>query len=62
MPTLALSNSVAYTILDRSGLDTVKAFPPIRVFGTIGFICTMWIVDILGYQTTPMRFIISAFF
>lgn len=60
MPTLALSNSVAYTILERTGLDTVKAFPPIRVFGTIGFICTMWIVDILGFQTTPMQFIVSA--
>ncbi len=60
MPTLALSNSVAYTILERGGMDTVKAFPPIRVFGTIGFICTMWIVDILGYQTTPMQFIVSA--
>ncbi len=60
MPTLALSNSVAYTILERAGLDTVKAFPPIRVFGTIGFICTMWLVDILGYQTTPMQFMMSA--
>ncbi len=37
-----------------------KSFSPIRVFGTIGFICTMWIVDILGYQTTPMQFIVSA--
>ncbi|MDD4777766.1 MAG: nucleoside permease [Fermentimonas sp.] len=60
MPTLALSNSVAYTILERAGLDTVKAFPPIRVFGTIGFICSMWLVDILGYQTTAMQFIVSA--
>src|SRR5690554_43278 len=60
MPTLALSNSVAYTILERSGLDTVKTFPPIRVFGTIGFICSMWFVDILGYQTTAMQFVVSA--
>ena len=60
MPTLALSNSVAYTILERGGMDTVKAFPPIRVFGTIGFICTMWIVDVLGYQTTSMQFMVSA--
>ena len=36
MPTLALSNSVAYTALDKAGLDTIKAFPPIRTFGTIG--------------------------
>jgi nucleoside transporter len=60
MPTLALSNSVAYTILEKGGMDTVKAFPPIRVFGTVGFICTMWLVDILGYQTTSMQFVVSA--
>lgn len=60
MPTLALSNTVAYTILERYGLDTVKAFPPIRVFGTVGFICTMWIVDILGYQISSMQFVVSA--
>ena len=50
MPTLALSNSVAYNALDKAGLDTVKAFPPIRVFGTIGFICTMWVVNLLGFK------------
>jgi nucleoside transporter len=60
MPTLALSNSVAYTILEKGGMDTVKAFPPIRVFGTVGFICTMWLVDILKYQTSPMQFVVSA--
>jgi nucleoside transporter len=60
MPTLALSNSVAYTILEKGGMDTVKAFPPIRVFGTVGFICTMWLVDILGYQTTSIQFVVSA--
>lgn len=59
MPTLALSNSVAFNALTKAGLDTVKAFPPIRVFGTIGFICTMWIVDILGMQTTSQQFIVS---
>lgn len=60
MPTLALSNSVAYSVLDKAGMDTVKTFPPIRVFGTVGFICTMWLVDILGYQTTPKQFVTSA--
>src|SRR5690554_7898563 len=58
MPTLALSNSVAYTILERAGFDTVKSFPPIRVFGTIGFICTMWLVVILVFQTTSFQFLI----
>lgn len=56
MPTLALSNSVAYNALDRAGLDTIKAFPPIRIFGTIGFICAMWITDLMGWQATYNQF------
>ena len=44
MPTLALSNTTAFTLLKNNGLDTVKDFPPIRVFGTVGFIATMWFV------------------
>lgn len=45
MPTLALSNTAAFTIMKNNGLDTVKDFPPIRVFGTVGFIATMWFVN-----------------
>ncbi len=45
MPTLALSNTTAFTILKDHGLDTVKDFPPIRVFGTVGFIVIMWFVN-----------------
>lgn len=60
MPTLALSNSVAYTALDKVGLDTIKAFPPIRTFGTIGFICSMWLVDLLGFQANYMQFFMCA--
>ena len=41
MPTIALANSVAYNALGKEGLDPVKEYPPIRVFGTIGFICSM---------------------
>ena len=60
MPTLALSNSVAYTALDKAGLDTIKAFPPIRTFGTIGFICSMWLVDLMGFQSNYMQFFTCA--
>ena len=60
MPTLALSNSVAYTVLDKAGLETIKAFPPIRTFGTIGFICSMWLVDLGGFQSNHMQFFTSA--
>ena len=59
MPTLALNNSVAFTALGKAGLDTVKDFPPIRVFGTVGFIATMWIVDLCGFQQTSLQFIVS---
>lgn len=45
MPTLALSNTAAFTIMCNKGIDTVKHFPPIRVFGTVGFIATMWFVN-----------------
>lgn len=60
MPTLALSNSVSYMVLEMGGLDTVKSFPPIRVFGTIGFIVSMWIVDIAGFQSNFNQFFTSA--
>jgi nucleoside transporter len=60
MPTLALSNSVSYTVLTKAGLDTVKAFPPIRVFGTVGFIVSMLIVDFTGFQNTFSQFFTSA--
>lgn len=56
MPTIALSYSVAYSALEKQRLDTVKAFPPIRIWGTIGFIASMWIVDIFGWQFTPLQF------
>ncbi len=59
MPTLALSNSVAYTALTNANMDTVKDFPPIRVFGTIGFICSMWFVDIMGFKSTELQFVVS---
>lgn len=59
MPTLALSNSVAYNGLTQAGMDTVKHFPPIRVFGTVGFICMMWLVDVMGYQPNQNQFVVS---
>lgn len=59
MPTIALSNSVAYNILVDNGYDTIKSFPPIRTFGTIGFICAMLFVDFAGYQGSSIQFLVS---
>ena len=60
MPTLALSNSVSYTALESVKMDPVKSFPPIRVFGTIGFIFTMILTDVCGFQASPNQFFLSA--
>ena len=62
MPTIGLSNSVAYTALGKAGLDIIKHFPPIRVFGTVGFICAMLFVNFTGYQNTYAQFITSGIF
>ena len=47
MPTIAIANSVAYNALAKEGMDPVKDFPPIRVFGTVGFICSMLVTNFL---------------
>ena len=66
MPTIALSNSVAYNALDLAKLDTVKHFPPIRVWGTVGFIAAMWFVDLthiggIQIKLTAWQLYVSAF-
>lgn len=60
MPTIALSNSVAYSALNKANLDTVKHFPPIRVWGTIGFIASMNIVGFLGFKDSPNQLYFAA--
>ncbi len=62
MPTIALSNSVAYTALKSKGYDTVKHFPPIRVFGTVGFICAMLLTDVMGWMGSSLQFVLSGGF
>lgn len=59
MPTIGLANSVAYTSLNNAGLDTIKHFPPIRVFGTVGFICAMLFSNFTGFQDTYGQLITS---
>lgn len=59
MPTIALSNSVSYTLLKNNGGDVVKDFPPIRVWGTIGFIAAMWVTNLTGSKATEYQFYIA---
>ncbi len=60
MPTISLSNSVAYSILKTNNFDVIKAFPPIRVWGTIGFIVAMWVTNLSGNKATANQFYIAA--
>ena len=60
MPTIALSNSVAYNALKNGGLDVVKDFPPIRVWGTVGFIVAMWITNLTDNKASENQFYIAA--
>ena len=60
MPTIGLGNSVAFNALTEAKLDTIKHFPPIRVFGTVGFICSMLFVNFTQFQTNAYQLITSA--
>ena len=55
MPTIAIANSVAYNALGKEGMDPVQAFPPIRVFGTVGFICSMLLTNFLKIGGVAMQ-------
>lgn len=59
MPTISLSNSIAYHILKNNNFDVVKVFPPIRVWGTIGFITAMWITNLSGSKANSNQFLIG---
>jgi MFS transporter, NHS family, xanthosine permease len=60
MPTIALANSIAYTALKSGEYDVVKDFPPIRVWGTVGFIVAMWIVNLTGNKSSGNQFYIAS--
>jgi len=59
MPTISLSNSISYTILKKNNYDVVKVFPPIRVWGTIGFIAAMWATNLSGSKANTNQFLIG---
>ncbi|RXQ96510.1 MFS transporter [Ancylomarina salipaludis] len=61
MPTIALTNSISYTILKNNNYDVIKVFPPIRVWGTIGFIIAMWVTNLTGFKASANQFYIAAF-
>jgi len=61
MPTIALNNSVSYAVLKKEGIDVIKVFPPIRVWGTVGFVVAMWVIDFGHWTLSPIQLYVSAF-
>ena len=59
MPTIALNNTVSYIVLEQKGFNIITDFPPIRVWGTIGFIAAMWAVDLFGWKFNNMQLVFS---
>jgi len=60
MPTIGLNNAVSYRVLEQRGLDIVQKFPPIRVWGTVGFIVAMWMVDFAGWTKSALQLYVAA--
>ncbi|MFN9882824.1 MAG: MFS transporter, partial [Bacteroidota bacterium] len=59
MPTISLSNSISYKILKDNNYDVIAVFPPIRVWGTIGFIAAMWVTNLTGSKANANQFLIA---
>jgi len=59
MPTIALSNTIAYTSLKNNNYDVVKVFPPIRTIGTLGFIAALWVVSLTHNESSANQFYIA---
>ena len=60
MPTIGLDNTVSYIVLEQKGFNIIKDFPPIRVWGTIGFIVAMWVIDFLHWTISPMQLYVGS--
>jgi NHS family xanthosine MFS transporter len=60
MPTIALAISVSYSTLNSRKMDIVKDYPPIRVWGTVGFIVALWVVSLAGFETSAAQFYVAS--
>jgi NHS family xanthosine MFS transporter len=60
MPTLALAITVSYSALKKNGQDVVIHYPPIRVWGTVGFIVALWVVSLLHIETSADQFYVAS--
>ncbi len=60
MPTISLSISVSYSTMNAAGLNVIKDYPPIRVWGTVGFIAALWTTSLAGFETSAAQFYVAS--
>jgi NHS family xanthosine MFS transporter len=60
MPTIALAITVAYSSMKRQGMDIIRDYPPVRVWGTIGFIVALWVISLSDFETSSLQFYVAA--
>lgn len=60
MPTISLSITIAYSALKNNGFSLTKEFPPIRVWGTVGFVAALWTIDLLGFKASSSQFYVAS--
>jgi NHS family xanthosine MFS transporter len=60
MPTIGLSYSICYSVMAKNRMDTVREFPPVRVWGTVGFIVAMWVVNLAGWGTSANQLLLAS--
>ncbi len=60
MPTIALAITVSYSAMEEKGMNIIKEYPPIRVWGTVGFIVALWIINILKWGASPYQFYLAS--
>ncbi len=59
-PTISLSTTLSYSAMKDAGLDIVRDYPPIRVWGTMGFIVALWTISLSGLETSATQFYVAA--
>lgn len=60
MPTVSMTFSLSYAVMEGAGMDILKEYPPLRAFGTVGFAAGMWTTSLLGLESSAWQFYISS--
>jgi MFS transporter, NHS family, xanthosine permease len=60
MPTISLAITVGYSVLKNKGKDIITDYPPIRVWGTIGFVVALWTISLSHLEISGAQFYVAS--